>query len=66
MIDSHYFIEFGDSLKVKEIRLGCKYDNSKEYIWKLSEDLGAKVIQSRMAWGEYKMNPDGRKIKKFL
>ena len=64
-IDGHYFIEFGDSLKVKEIVLGCKYDNSEKYILKLSKDLGAEVIPSRMAWGEYKMNPDRRKINKF-
>lgn len=65
MIDGQYFIQFGNSLKVKEIVLGCKYDNSEEYILKLSKDLGVKVIPSRMAWGEYKMNIDGRKIKKF-
>jgi hypothetical protein len=64
-IDGHHFIEFGDSLKVKEIVLGCKYDNSEKYILKLSENLGAKVIPSRMAWGEYKINPDGYKIKIF-
>ena len=65
MIDGHYFIQFGNSPKVKEIVLGCKYDNSEEYILKLSKDLSAKVIPSRMALEEYKMNIDGRKIKKF-
>lgn len=65
IIDGHYFIQFGDSLKVKEIVLGCKYDNSEEYVLELSRDLNAEVIPSRMAWGEYKMNPDGRKIKTF-
>jgi len=65
MIDGQYFIQFGNSLKVKEIVLGCKYDNSEEYIWKLSRDMGAKIIPSRMAWGEYKMNINGTKIKKF-
>jgi hypothetical protein len=64
-IDGHYFIKFGESLKVKEIVLGCNYDNSVPYILELSENLGAVVIPSRMAWSEYKVNPDRNKIKKF-
>lgn len=65
IIDGHNFIQFEKNLKVKEIVLGCKYDNSKEYIIKLSRDLGAKVIPSRMAWGEYKVTIDGRQNNRF-
>jgi hypothetical protein len=60
-IDGHYFIGFGDSLKVKEIKLGTFYDNSEEYILKLSKDFGAETIRCRLERQGYKINKDGRK-----
>ena len=63
MIDGHYFIEFGNFLKVKEVRLGSFYDykvNSKEYILKLSTiNLGAEVMPCRLERQGYKIVRDG-------
>ncbi len=58
-IDGHYFIQFEDRLKVKEIVLGSKYDNNKEYVLELAKRLDAKVIPSRMEWQGYKIKPRG-------
>lgn len=65
LIDGHHFIQFGDSLKVKEIVLGCKYDNSKKYILELSKRLNVRVIPSRMEFGGYRIIQDRLKIRKF-
>ena len=54
-IDGHYFIQFKDRLKVKEIVLGCNYDNNKEYVIELAEQLDAKVIPTRMEMQGYRI-----------
>lgn len=68
-IDGHYFIEFGNNLIVKEVRLGSLYDykvNNEEYILKLSTlNSGAEVIPCRLERQGYKINRDGRKDKKL-
>ena len=58
-INGHYFIQFEDRLKVKEIVLGSRYDNNKEYVLELAKRLDAKVIPSRMEWQGYKIKPRG-------
>lgn len=65
LIDGHYFIQFGYNLIIKEIILGCKYDNSEEYILNLSKEFDAKVIPSRMAFRKYQIVVHGSKIKRF-
>lgn len=65
LIDGHHFIKFGDSLTIKEIILGCKYDNSEEYVLKLSKEFDAKVIPSREAFKSYQIVRHGSKIKRF-
>lgn len=64
-IDGHYFIEFGSSLKVKEIKLGTFYDNNEEYILKLSKKFGADVMRCRLERQGYKINRDGNKTEKL-
>lgn len=64
-IDGHYFIEFKSRLKVKEIKLGAFYDNSKEYISELSIKLNAEIIVCRLERQGYKIIKDGNKTKKF-
>lgn len=69
MIDNHFFIEFKNNLKVKEVRLGAYYDykaNNEDYILKLSTiNLGAEVIPCRLERQGYKINFDGRIDKKL-
>lgn len=65
-IDGHYFIKFGDSLKVKEVRLGARFDykaNKTEYILGISS--GAEVIPCRLERQGYKINRDGYRAKKL-
>jgi len=64
-LGGHFFINFDDNLSLKEIILGCKFDNNEEYILKLSQKLNAKVIPSRMAFGEYSIIKHGSKSNKF-
>lgn len=67
-IDGHFFVQFGNNLKVKEVRLGSDYDyrtNSSEYISKLATDRGANVVPCRLERQGYKINKDGRKAGMF-
>lgn len=68
-IDGHYFIELGNSLKVKEVRLGANYDykaTRMEYIFKLLTIYsGAEVIPCRLERQGYKINYDGHKANKL-
>ncbi len=64
-IDGHFFIGFGNNLKVKEIRLGAYYDNSNEYIVKLSKNFKADIVRCRLERQGYKINRDGRETKKL-
>ncbi|MDD5289817.1 MAG: DUF2971 domain-containing protein [Patescibacteria group bacterium] len=64
--DGHYFIQFGDRLKVKEIVLGCNFDKKKyKKIKKLANRLHAKVIPTRQGWEDYKIRQCGTKTKEF-
>ncbi len=62
-IDGHYFYRFGNSLEIKEVRLGADFDykaNSVEYILKLpTVQLSAEVIPCRLERQGYKINKDG-------
>ena len=65
-IDGHYFIEFGNSLKVKEIRLGARFDyeaNNTEFILGISPD--AEVIPCRLERQGYRIVKDGYMEKKL-
>ena len=70
IINNHYFIGFRNSLKVKEVRLGAKYDyeaTNVQYIFKLLLAIypGAKIIPCRLQRQGYKINIDGRRVNKF-
>lgn len=54
-LNGDYFLPFEDNLILKEIVLGCKYENNPQPILRLSKQLGIKVIPSRMAFGSYKI-----------
>lgn len=58
-IDGHHFIQFEGRLKVKEIVLGCKFENNKEYVDELAKQLDSKVKRTRMEWQGYKINERG-------
>lgn len=68
-IDGHYFIEFGNSLKLKEVRLGSYYNyeaNNIEYVLKLSTiNLSAEVIPCRLQRQGYEINRDGYRANKL-
>lgn len=68
LINGYHFIQFGNSLLVKEVRLGSYYnynDNSADYIFKLSKSLNADVIPCRLERQGYKINRDGKKAEIF-
>ena len=62
-IDGQRFLRFDERLKIKEIILGCNYDNSLGYIVGLARQLGAEVIPTRMEWQGYRIKRCGRKTK---
>lgn len=68
-IDGHYFFEFGNNLKVNEVRLGADFDykaNNVEYILKLSTiRSNAEVIPCRLERQGYKINRDGYRANKL-
>jgi hypothetical protein len=64
-IDGHYFYPFENVLKLREIILGCKFDNSIEYVITLANKYGAEIIHGRRAYGNYSIIKDGRKTGKI-
>ena len=64
-VDGHQFLRFDKRLRVKELMLGCKYDNNVKYTLKLAKAFGANVIPTRMQWQGYKIRRCGSKTKKY-
>lgn len=61
--EKHYFVNFGNELKIKEIILGCRFDHNKyrTKIMDLANRLGASVIATREGWEDYRIHFDGTK-----
>lgn len=65
--DGLYFMPFGDRLKIKEIVLGCRFndENKKEIIARSAKQLKAKVTQTRPGWEDYLIHECGTKTGKL-
>jgi hypothetical protein len=64
-IDNHHFLPFHERLRVKEIILGCYYDNNREYIVWLAKQFKANIIATRMEWKGYKINRCGTRTNRL-
>ena len=68
-IDGHYFYRFGNNLKIREIRLGAKFDykvNDIKYILNMSTiTSNIDVIPCRLERQGYKITKDGYRGNKF-
>jgi len=62
-----FFIPFSNSLRLKVIVLGCKFDykSNKETIIKLRKKLNAQVIATRPGWEDYKIHIDGGRTPQY-
>jgi hypothetical protein len=61
------FFEFKDTLTVKEIVLGCKFDYKKEIgnVIKLAKQHNAEIIPTRPGWEDYTIHQCGTKTERI-
>jgi len=62
-----FFITFSDTLKLKEIVLGCRFnhDIERDRIIELAGRLNAQIIPTREGWEDYRIHQCGTKTSQY-
>lgn len=61
IVSDNYFIPFKENFRISEVILGSHFDNNEEQMATLSEEYGARIIPTKLAFRSFNIVEDAKK-----